>query len=211
MTKQILPAILFLVLIVPSFVFGQSAHWLLPISVADRTTWHTAQFTHIGSYGLTRKARPGIPEHLHTGVDIKRPRPNYEDEPIFSVAQGTVISVRDDGPFAQIIIEHSLPNGDPVWTVYEHVAGITVTVGDIVSPRTSIARFMNKGELDRYGWQFDHVHFEVLKVRPRALKPTDRHPLRFFNTYSLECYAESDLDKYYYDPVSFMEVRWLTE
>jgi hypothetical protein len=211
MTKQILPAILLLVLIVPPLGFGQSADWLLPISVADRTTWNTIQLTHIGSYGLTRKARPGIPEHLHTGVDIKRPRPNYEDEPVLPVAQGTVISVRDDGPFAQIIIEHRLPNGDPVWTVYEHIAGITVTAGDIVSSHKPIARFMNKVELDGYGWQFDHVHFEVLKVRPRALKPTDKHPLRFFSTYSLECYTESDLDKYYCDPISFMEARWSNE
>ncbi len=209
MTKRILLAILFHALIVPPFVFGQSVDWLLPVSGKNRTTWKSVQFTHIGSYGLTRKARPGIPEHLHTGVDIKRPRPNYADEPILPAAPGTVMSVRDDGPFAQIIIEHRLPTGDPVWTVYEHIAGITVTVGDVVSPHKPIARFMNKEELDKYGWQFDHVHFEVLKVRPRALRPTDKTPLRFFGTYGPECYTASDLEKYYYDPISFIEARWL--
>jgi hypothetical protein len=81
-------------------------------------------------------------------------------------------------------------------------------VGDIVSPHEPIARFMNRQELDRYGWQFDHVHFEVLKVCPRPLKPTNKTPLRFFNTYSLECHTESDLEKYYYDPIAFMEERW---
>jgi hypothetical protein len=206
-----LPAILLLIFIVPHSVFGQSADWLLPIAVEDRTTWASVQFTHIGSYGLTRKARPGIPAHLHTGIDIKRPHHNYEDEAVLPVAPGTVISMRDDGPFAQIIIEHRLSHGDPVWTVYEHIAGIMVTVGDLVVPHEPIARFMNRQELDRHGWQFDHVHFEVLKVRPRALKPTDETPLRFFSTYSLECYTESDLEKYYYDPISFMEARWSHE
>jgi murein DD-endopeptidase MepM/ murein hydrolase activator NlpD len=189
-------------------MFGQSADWLLPIAAENRATWASVQLTHIGSYGLTRKARPTVPVHLHTGVDIKRPNQNYEDDPIFPVTSGTVISMRDDGPFAQIILEHRLPHGDPVWTVYEHIAGITVTVGDIVSPHEPIARFMNRQELDRYGWQFNHVHFEVLKVRPRSLKPTEKTPLRFFCTYSLECYTESDLEYYYYDPIAFLEVRW---
>jgi hypothetical protein len=211
MTREILPAIFLFIFIVPHALFGQSADWLLPIAVENRTTWASVQLTHIGSYGLSRKARPGIPAHLHTGVDIKRPRKNYEDEPVLPAAQGTVISMRDDGPFAQIIIEHRLPYGDPVWTVYEHIAGIRVTVGDIVLPHETIARFMNRQELDRYGWQFDHVHFEVLKVRPAALKPTDKTPLRFFSTYSLSCYTASDLEKYYYDPISFMEAHWSHE
>lgn len=203
--------IFLLIFMVPYSVFGQSADWLLPIAVENRTTWASIQLTHIGSYGLTRKARPGIPAHLHTGIDIKRPHQNYEYEPILPVASGTVISIRDDGPFAQIIIEHRLPHGDPVWTVYEHIAGIMVRVGDIVLPHEPIARFMNGQELERYGWQFDHVHFEVLKMQPRPLKPTEKTPLRLFNTYSLECYTESHLKEYYYDPISFMEERWLHE
>ena len=150
MTRHILPAILLFIFIVPHSVFGQSAECLLPITVENRTTWASVQLTQIGSYGITRKARPGIPKHLHTGVDIKRPRPNYADEPVLPVASGTVISMRDDGPFAQIIIEHRLPHGDPVWTAYEHIAGITVTVGDIVSPHEPIGRFMNRQELDSY-------------------------------------------------------------
>jgi len=211
MFRHILTAVLLFIFIVPRSVLGQSGDWLLPIAVKDRTTWTSVQLTHIGSYGLKRKARPGIPAHLHTGIDIQRPLQNYEYEPILPVASGTVISMRDDGPFAQIIIEHKLPHEDPVWTVYEHIAGIMVTVGDIVLPHEAIARFMNRQELERYGWQFDHVHFEVLKVRPRPLKPTSKTPLRFFSTYSLECYTELDLRKYYYNPISFMEERWLHE
>ena len=211
MISHILSTILLLIFIVPHSVFGQSDEWLLPIAVENRTTWASVQLTHIGSYGLKRKARAGILVHLHTGIDIKRPRQNYEDESVFPVASGTVISMRDDGPFAQIIIEHKLPQRDPVWTVYEHIAGIMVTVGNVVLPHEPIARFMNRQELDCYGWQFDHVHFEVIKVCPRPLKPTDKTPLRFFSTYSLECYTESDLEKYYYDPISFMEARWADE
>jgi hypothetical protein len=211
MARHILPAILLFIVIVPHSVLGQSVDWLLPIAVKDRTTWASVQLTHIGSYGLKRKARPGIPAHLHTGIDIRRPRQNYEYEPILPVTSGTVISIRDDGPFAQIIIEHKLPHKDSVWTVYEHIAAIMVTVGDIVLSHEPIARFMNRQELEKYGWQFDHLHFEILKERPRPLKPNDKTPLRFFSTYSLECYTESDLNKYYYDPISFMEERWSHE
>jgi hypothetical protein len=67
---------------------------------------------------------------------------------------------------------------------------------------------MNKQELDRFGWQFDHVHFEVLKHRPRPLMPSTRTPYRLFGTYSLKCYTPADLQRYYHDPIEFLEKHW---
>jgi murein DD-endopeptidase MepM/ murein hydrolase activator NlpD len=183
--------------------------WLVPVAIEDRYSWESLRLTEIGSFSHIRKARPGIPEHLHTGIDIMRPGDNYEDEPIFAVSPGIVISKRDDGPFAQIIIEH--PDGDrKIWTVYEHVSGIRVSVGDNVTPSQPIARFMNKEELARYGWQFNHVHFEVLRHEPRPIKPSAKTPSRYFNTYNLECYTKDELARYYYDPLDFINLHFLT-
>jgi hypothetical protein len=185
-----------------------SRGWLLPVSTADRKQWRSVQLTPIGMFGLQRKARPGIPAHLHTGIDIKRPGQNGHAEPIYPVFEGKVISLRDDGPFSQIIIVHKMVGGGSVWTVYEHIAGITVALDDIVSAPIPMARFMNKGELDKFGWQFNHLHLEILKHPPRLLKPSAQTPHRRYGTYSLECHTETELDRFYYNPIEFLKTRW---
>ena len=134
-----------------------------------------------------------------------RPRNNYNYEPVFSVLSGVIISKREDGPFAQIIIEHNLTCNGNIWTVYEHLSGITVSVGDVVSPYQPIGRFMNVEELTQYGWQFNHVHFEILKHEPKPIVPSPKTPSRFFDTYSLVCYTEAELEKYYYNPLEFVD------
>ncbi|MBD3240603.1 MAG: peptidoglycan DD-metalloendopeptidase family protein [Chitinivibrionales bacterium] len=182
--------------------------WLVPVAAADRRSWADIRLTAIGRFGELRKARPGIPAHFHTGVDIRRPSERYDHEPIFAAAAGTVVSVRDDGPFAQVLVEHLLSSGDTVWTVYEHVAGIRISLGDRVGPRTPLARFMTISELEQYGWQFDHVHFEVMRKRPPALAPTDHLPQRRFGTYALMCYSREQLERRYFDPWVFLERCW---
>ena len=180
--------------------------FFLPIQVTDRHEVGYIELTAIGQFGLLRKARPGIPAHLHTGIDFKRPTNNYDDEPIFPIAQGTVISKRDDGPYAQLIIEHE--GDEPFWTVYEHIAGIEVALFEPVTPDQPIARFMNLQELDRYGWQFDHFHFEVLKAPPIQLKVDGvQNPERLFASHTLTCYTEADLAEKFYDPMVFLKER----
>jgi len=178
----------------------------LPIHVYNRFDVNNVELTQIGSFGEIRKPRPNIPKHLHTGIDIKRPNKNYQNEPIFPIYDGIVISVRDDGAFAQIIIEHEF-EGTAFWSVYEHIAGIKIGLGDNVNPNKPIARFMNTTELNKYGWQFDHVHLEILKIEPLPLKPSQKLPNRYFTTYWLSCFNVSDLEKYYYDPLKFLGGR----
>jgi murein DD-endopeptidase MepM/ murein hydrolase activator NlpD len=179
----------------------------LPIKSADRQDASQIKLTNIGQFGLIRKARINIPQHYHTGIDIKRPVNNYGSEPIFPIAEGIVISKRTDGAYANLIIEHVL-EGRKMWSLYEHIAGIKVSVRDIVSPDIPIGRFMNKEELDRYGWQFDHFHFELLKVKPLKIQPTDKTPERFYNSYSLVCYSLKDLNRYYFDPIKFLNLSF---
>lgn len=181
-----------------------SQDYLLPIDCGDRRDLSLIKLTSIGDFGIMRKARPGIPEHYHTGIDIKRPKQNYKEEPIYSIGQGIVLSVRDDGPYALIIIEHN-NNGNTFWTEYEHVAGIKVEVGDFVTEKTQIARFMNSDELNQYGWQFDHFHFEILKVPPMRIVPKESQPQYIYNTFNLICYTMDDLDYYYFNPIPFLK------
>jgi murein DD-endopeptidase MepM/ murein hydrolase activator NlpD len=203
--KYVFFCVFFLKLFFLAPLFCQTNNFLLPFLTKDRTSIESAHLTQIGAFGIVRKPRPGIPAHLHTGIDIQRPGENYIDEPIFSIMTGKVISMRDDGPYAQIIIEHEIKNREKFWTVYEHVSGIRVTVGDSVTPIEPIARFMNKEELDRHGWQFDHLHFEILKVKPYPVMPTEDTPYRYFRSYNLECYTQTDLKNYYFDPIQFLK------
>ena len=175
---------------------------LIPVQVKNRKSCSEIRLTKIGQFGLMRKARPNVPGHYHTGIDIMRPGKNYISEPIFPVAEGTVVSKRTVGPYANLIIEHKI-SGSKVWSLYEHIAGIKVNVNDAVRSDTPIARFMNKKELDAYGWQFDHFHFELLKVEPRKLKPSKANPERFYNSYTLTCYTSTDLKKYYFNPIEY--------
>jgi murein DD-endopeptidase MepM/ murein hydrolase activator NlpD len=179
--------------------------YYLPINTTDRLSIHSISLTSIGGFGVLRKERPGVPSHFHTGIDIKRPTGNYQDEPIFPIFDGIVISIRKDGPYAQIIIEHG--SSHKFWTVYEHVAGINVRLSEQVTPDLPIARFMNKNELNKYGWQFDHFHFEILKVKPLILKTDDSNPERRYSSYSLTCSSMEELNKYFYNPIEFLKTR----
>ncbi len=180
--------------------YGQEFY--LPVKTNDRHSISNINLTNIGKFGLLRKARPKIPAHYHTGIDIKRPSNNYQIESVFPIIEGMVISKREEGPYSQLIIEHRLKN-IKFWTVYEHIIDICVKIGDIVDPQMKIARFMNKYELNKYGWQFDHVHFEILKVKPVKIKVNPSNPERCFMSYTLICYDENLLHKYFHNPITF--------
>jgi len=190
-----------LFVIIASFLLSPKVY--LPINSRNRHDISEIHITEIGQFGLMRKTRPNVPKHYHTGIDIERPSSNYVSEPIYPIASGVVISKRTDGPYANLIIEHTI-KGLKVWSLYEHIAGVKVDVDDNVNPNTPIARFMSRDELNKYGWQFNHFHLEILKVKPLRIKPFPENPQRFYNSYSLICYSHDDLDKYYYDPLVFL-------
>ena len=192
-----------LFLFIPSLFILFQQQILLPINIKNRKDISQIHLTAIGAFGLVRKERKTVPSHLHTGIDIKRPGANYDNEPVFALAEGIVISKRTDGAYAQLIIAHQL-NNKAFWTIYEHVAGIKVNVNDHVNSESVIAGFMNKAELNHLGWQFDHLHLEILKIKPLKLAPSKATPERFYNSYSLICFKKEDLDKYFYNPIDFM-------
>lgn len=205
-TSLFAEVLVFLFLVLP-ILAGEKPTFMLPILSETRTLITEIKLTEIGEFGLLRIPRPGIPAHLHTGVDIRRPGKNYENEPIFPIYEGEVISIRDDGAFAQIILSHELPDGEHFWSVYEHIAGIQVDLHDSVDTGTPIARFMDLDELNSWGWQFDHFHLEILKQKPIELEATERHPRRLFATFALTCYSEEDLTQRYLNPIRFFQLN----
>lgn len=182
--------------------------WYLPIAAADRQSLHGVRITPIGEFGRPRKARPEAPAHLHAGLDFMRPGSCSREAGVYPVGPGTVISVRDDGPFAHIMVAHGQPDKAGPWSVYEHVAGIKVRPGDKVTPRLPMARFMARAELDRYGWQFDHLHLEILKAAPKPIRPTERLPERRFSSQNLGCRNEAELARRFSDPARFLDSTW---
>ena len=176
---------------------------LIPINAADRSNSELIQLTAIGEFGLVRKARKTVKEHLHTGIDIKRPVPNYADEPIYPIAVGIVRSIRRDGPYAEIIIEHQI-KGEIIYALYEHIADIRVNLNNKVEPNQPIARFMNKSELNEYGWQFDHVHLEILRQNPVKIAPTPVLTERHLSSYTLNCFTPEQLNLRFYNPIEFL-------
>jgi murein DD-endopeptidase MepM/ murein hydrolase activator NlpD len=185
-----------------------SAHeWFLPVNYPLRQSTDNVRLTKIGAFGLVRIARPTVPSHLHTGVDIMRPGSNYVNEAIYAASDGIVISMRDDGPYAQVIVEH-VDSTDTLWTVYEHLAGIRVIPGCKVTPTDTLGRFMNQQELIKYGYKFDHVHFEIMKKQPQSRSSTAALPHRLFQTYALTCYTQAQLLSIYEDPLKFLKKRF---
>ena len=183
--------------------------WYLPVNAPDRQSFRGVGLTAIGMFGEERRARPQVPAHLHTGIDIRRPDSSYTDQPVFPASSGTVVSVRDDGPYAQVIVRHDDVWSGTVHTVYEHLSGIRVAVGDSVAADRPLGRYMNRDELDSYGWQFDHLHFEVMKAEPRPVKPVPGTPQRLFDTFALHCRTVDELRERYWSPVEFLERAWV--
>jgi hypothetical protein len=83
-------------------------------------------------------------------------------------------------------------------------------IGDSVSPQRPLGRFMNDEELHQHGWQFEHLHFEILKRHPQPVLPTKNMLMRRFKSYNLECYTRDDLERHYYDPREFFQASWTT-
>jgi len=75
-------------------------------------------------------------------------------------------------------------------------------------PHSTIARFFNREELQKYGWQFDHFHFEILKVHPFPLGHDGKNPDRYYSSYTLQCHTVAGLNMYFYDPLEFFALSW---
>jgi len=180
--------------------------WKLPIETADRQDWATVFFEHDALFKTKRAAFTNVKLHYHTGVDIqangRHGKLDSPGMPIFAVAAGKVVAIEDEVPQRRITIEHKLPDGTVVWSVYCHIAEERVVTHEVVSSETIIARRMNGRELDQHGWEYNHVHLEIQK------KLLDSEG-EFYHRKTFTCYSEEDVDEYFYDPILFLKRQFM--
>ncbi|HEX2955571.1 MAG TPA: M23 family metallopeptidase [Chitinispirillaceae bacterium] len=178
------------------------AQWYIPANYRGISDPYKIHLTKIGAFGLLRKARPTVPAHYHTGIDIVRPDSQFQKQPIFPAKEGEVVSVLDNGPYSQIIIKHSDMNRN-FWTVYEHLH-VSVKKIKHVTQFDTIGYFFSKDELNRYGWQFNHFHFEILKLEPPKFKSGEINSLRYYKTFGILCFSRDELIMRQENPLEFL-------
>jgi hypothetical protein len=193
-------------LLVLFFTVSLHSQWYIPANYSGITDPYKVKLTQIGDFGLLRKARPSVPAHYHTGIDIVRPDSQYDKQPVFPSRDGVVVSIYDDGPFSQIVIKHT-DNNKNFWTVYEHLHVKIKKINIPVTPFDTIGYFFSKDELNRYGWQFNHFHFEILKLEPPKLKSADINSIRHYKTFGILCFSREELYMRQENPVEFLSGR----
>lgn len=192
--------ILLIFLAIDTPVFAQAAkpiaeEWKLPLETKTRKNLVSLSLGKNAGFMAKRN------KHLHTGIDIVNHGPG---EKVYAASAGEVVSIYAREPNKAVMIQHKLPSGESVWTVYVHVTRIEVGVGDIVSKNTVLAHLMNRDQLNEYGWVYNHLHFEVLK------KPRINHIGKYLS-YSTRCRTEEEVERHFFDPVKFLENVWLSE
>lgn len=171
--------------------------WKLPLNTSDRQDWSTVSLEPDAYFKNLRAPFGTVKLHYHTGIDLQNRTIVIPGEPVYAIATGKVIAIEDPPPQRRITIEHLLPNGDKVWSVYIHIIDEQVKVGDIVDSETVIARLMNATELQMYGQEYNHVHLEIMKKMPPYFADLNQRK-------TFTCYTQAEVDEYFYNPEEFL-------
>ena len=195
-------------LIIYLIIFGANSNdqptatpWKLPLNTTDRQDWSTIFLESDAHFKALRAPFDSVKLHYHTGIDLQKRTIGIPSEPVYAIAAGKVIAIEDSPPQRRITIEHLLPNIKKVWSVYIHIIDEQVNVGDSVDTETVIARLMNATELAYYGWDYNHVHLEIMKKPPF-------HVAEFYQRKTFSCYSVEEVDKYFYNPEEFLKNRF---
>ncbi|MGI8788695.1 MAG: M23 family metallopeptidase [Pyrinomonadaceae bacterium] len=99
-------------------------------------------------------------ENTHLGEDWNKNSGGNSDcgEPVFAAANGTIVYAENagEGWGNILIIEHDLPNGERVQTLYGHLRKILKASGETVKMREQIGEVGNAD-----GRYLCHLHFEL--------------------------------------------------
>jgi hypothetical protein len=172
--------------------------WKLPLNTLDRQDWSTVSFERDAYFKNLRAPFGTVKLHYHTGIDLQNGAMKSSGEPVYAIATGKVIAIEDPPPQRRITIQHLLPNGEKVWSIYIHIIDEKVNVADIVDSETVIARLMNAAELEGYGQEYDHVHLEIMKKMPPYF-------VDFNQRKTFTCYSSQQVDEYFYNPEEFLK------
>jgi len=128
------------------------------------TPWEGGQYGYVR--GPQRIGGEVVCTHLHEGVDIRPMERDASGAPLDIVraaAAGTLVYANRDarasnyGRYA--VIEHPMPSGAPIYTLYAHLASISAEPGQHVAQGQPIAVMGFTGDgIDRAR---AHLHFEI--------------------------------------------------
>jgi len=129
-----------------------------PFPEPDRKNFRMLKNRIVGVYGEFRRSyRPG---HHHAGLDLE----GWFNETVYSIGRGRVVRIFRTSPHQTIIIKHYLPDEKFLYSVYTHVEGIRVKIGDWVDENTALARLFNQTELEAADFGTpNHLHLEIRK------------------------------------------------
>jgi hypothetical protein len=108
----------------------------------------------------------------HTGSDLNLNSPSWDLDrlaPVYADAHGEVthVAVHSDWGGYIVILKHSLPTGNPVYSRFAHLDSVNVSVGQVV----------RRGEqIGRIGRSLDgpyHLHYDISTTGILATKPGD--------------------------------------
>jgi len=174
----------------------------LPISVENRRILKQSYISPAGEFGIWRKPYNKIRGHYHAGIDLKNPgSKSGAIEPIYACASGVVLSVWSNRSSSCVIITHNLRAGGMVYSAYTHISDIVVSAGDTVDQYTVIGSFIDRPKLDKWGEYLNHIHFEMLKVRPKSAGRVNGREI--YASYSIDILRKNELNKFFYDPKIF--------
>ncbi len=158
-----------------------------PLGDPDRRSYANLRKRVSGLYGEYRKS--DTPGHLHAGIDINGP---FKDR-VYAVGKGRVHIVFREFPHLSVAVEHTLPDGSVLYSLYVHVLDVKVAVGDDVDETTVLARLFDAEELAKADFgTANHLHFEIRaslddggrasasSMTLKALNLYCRDPLSFF-------------------------------
>ncbi len=120
--------------------------------VTAKLFWSTRFF---GGYSLDS----GEYKARHSGVDIKLP----PGTPVGAIGGGRVVEVsHEDGHLGtHVMVEHHLPNGDRIVSIYGHLESTAVQEGDAIVAGQLIGAVGNTGNSTQ-----PHVHLQVDRILP---------------------------------------------
>jgi murein DD-endopeptidase MepM/ murein hydrolase activator NlpD len=158
-----------------------------PFNETDRKNLSLIEQRITGIYGEYRRSyKPG---HHHAGLDLR----GDFNEKVYALGFGWVVQIFRQFPHRSVVVEHHLPDGNILYSMYVHVEDIQVRVGDWVDENTHLARLFSEEELESADFgTANHLHLEIRKTladRGRAsyasmsmteLNKTCMDPLKFF-------------------------------
>ena len=128
-------------------------------------------------------------------------------EPVYSISEGRVVYAKDSFRWGNIaVIQHRLPDGEIIFSMYAHLKDLYIKAGEEVKRRQRIGS-VGRGYKDTT-YKSAHLHFEIRRYNmsryPAIFWPRLLTSLVHFNRPFSETPAKEWIISHYYNPSKFI-------